>query len=274
MASSRTVHPAAILTLALLFAAGGTQADTIIEFDTIAGSFQVQLYDAAAPITVTNFLSHIQDEDYVNSFFHRSIPGFVLQGGGFRADLAANQAVTPLSLRSISGPAIRNEFDSLRSNVRGTIAMAKVGGDPNSATTQFFFNLNDNSENLDEQNGGFTVFGEVIDNGMDVVDRLAGRLQGAPVVEIWNGSTLWTGASGSNPYGEIPFVDYQVGNTLVRDNLAMVYSIDVVGQAQMQSISVARASAGRVAVNPALVPEPATLALLACGALAMLRRTS
>jgi peptidyl-prolyl cis-trans isomerase A (cyclophilin A) len=102
---------------------------------------------------------------YTNSVIHRSVPGFVIQGGGFTFDMA-----TPLNQVPAFAPVVNEpEF----ANVRGTIAMAKLGGDPNSATSQWFFNLADNTANLDGQNGGFTVFGEVVGNGMDVVDAIA-----------------------------------------------------------------------------------------------------
>jgi peptidyl-prolyl cis-trans isomerase A (cyclophilin A) len=129
------------------------------------GTFEVNLYDNATPATVANFLDYLNNGDYSGSVFHRSVPGFILQGGGFTFNMN-------LPLNSISaGPAVSNEPDF--SNVRGTIAMAKVQGDPNSATSQWFFNLANNSANLDNQNSGFTVFGEVVGNGMDVVDAIA-----------------------------------------------------------------------------------------------------
>lgn len=149
---------------AACFAAPAAQA-TIVEFQTAEGNFQVNLYDNATPVTVANFLEYVNNGDYTNAIFHRSVPGFVIQGGGFKYE-------TRLPLQGVpSRGAITNEPEF--ANLRGTIAMAKVGGDPNSATSQWFFNLANNTTILDGQNGGFTVFGEVMDNGMDVVDAIA-----------------------------------------------------------------------------------------------------
>jgi peptidyl-prolyl cis-trans isomerase A (cyclophilin A) len=145
-------------------------AATIVEFDTVMGPIQVNLYDQTTPKTVENFLAYVSAGDYSNSIFHRSIPGFVVQGGGF----IYNNSPT---LDSVSAnAAVINE--PVYSNVRGTIAMAKLEGNANSATNQFYFNLVDNntigdSLALDNQNGGFTVFGQVIGDGMAVVDAMA-----------------------------------------------------------------------------------------------------
>ena len=138
---------------------------TIVEFQTVMGTFEVNLYDNATPQTVANFLAYVNGLAYTNSIYHRSAPGFVVQGGGFTYN-----AALPLLDITANAPVVNEpEF----SNVRGTIAMAKLGGDPNSATNQWFFNLANNSANLDSQNSGFTVFGEVVGNGMDVVDAIA-----------------------------------------------------------------------------------------------------
>jgi cyclophilin family peptidyl-prolyl cis-trans isomerase len=139
--------------------------NTHIRFNTSAGPVDVELFDSTQPLTVANFLNYIDSGRFTNSIFHRLVKNFVLQGGGFTFDSSTHQlnAIT-------TDPAVLNEPG--RSNVRGTIAMAKVGNDPNSATSQFFFNLADNSANLDNQNGGFTVFGDVI-AGMDAIDSLA-----------------------------------------------------------------------------------------------------
>ena len=117
---------------------------TIVEFRTAEGTFQVNLYDNATPETVANFLNYVNNGRYTNSVFHRSAPGFVVQGGGFTYDLALPLNEVP------TFPAVVNE--PVYANVRGTIAMAKLGGDPDSATAQWFFNLGDNTANLDNQN--------------------------------------------------------------------------------------------------------------------------
>jgi peptidyl-prolyl cis-trans isomerase A (cyclophilin A) len=150
--------------VALWTISAGAQA-TIVEFQTAEGNFQVNLYDNATPETVANFLNYVNNGAYTSSIFHRSVPGFVIQGGGFTVNVAAGLDTIPVNAAVVNEP----EF----ANVRGTIAMAKLAGDPNSATSQWFFNLADNTANLDGQNGGFTVFGEVVGNGMDVVDAIA-----------------------------------------------------------------------------------------------------
>ena len=144
----------------------GISKATVVTMETTMGNINIELFDSVTPLTVTNFLNYVQDGDYVNSIVHRSVPGFIIQGGGFQYDADMD------SFSSVPADApIVNEFGL--SNVRGTLAMAKLGGDPDSATSQWFFNLVDNSANLDFQNGGFTVFGQVLGNGMDIVDAIA-----------------------------------------------------------------------------------------------------
>lgn len=134
--------------------------------------------DAGAPKTVENFINYVKDDDYINSIVHRSIPNFVIQGGGFTVE---NLAIEPIP----TDPSVVNEFSAERSNVRGTIAMAKLGSDPDSATSQWFFNLADNSANLDKQNGGFTVFGEVLnETNLATVDAIA-------ELPVFNGSNFF-----------------------------------------------------------------------------------
>lgn len=138
---------------------------TIVRLDTSLGTIDVNLYDQGTPETVANFLSYVSAGDYDGSIIHRSVDGFIIQGGGFGFD-----GTLPLNQIS-SGASVDNEPEY--SNVRGTIAMAKLAGNPNSATNQWFFNLGNNSANLDVQNGGFTVFGEVMTDDMDIVDAIA-----------------------------------------------------------------------------------------------------
>jgi peptidyl-prolyl cis-trans isomerase A (cyclophilin A) len=129
------------------------------------GTFEVNFYDNATPATVANFLAYVNSGAYNSSVIHRSVPGFIIQGGGFTYDMTLPLDDVPANAPVTNEP----EF----ANVRGTIAMAKLGGDPNSATSQWFFNLADNTANLDNQNGGFTVFGAVVGDGMDVIDAIA-----------------------------------------------------------------------------------------------------
>ncbi len=155
------------LVFILVGSRGATAASTtIVTVETVMGTFEMELLTDQAPLTVANFLNYLNRGDYDGTFFHRSEPGFVVQGGGFFFDEAAD---TVLGINT-DLPVI-NEFGV--SNTRGTVAMAKLGGDPDSATSQWFVNLADNSANLDAQNGGFTVFARVINDGMDVVDAIA-----------------------------------------------------------------------------------------------------
>lgn len=126
----------------------------------------VVLFDQAeqgAPSTVANLERYVESGRYDDTFFHRLVPNFVLQGGGFV--WPGNEQATSSSLAAVAtDAAVPNEFSAQRSNIRGTLAMAKLGNDPNSATSQWFFSLADNSANLDQQNGGFTVFGRARDS--------------------------------------------------------------------------------------------------------------
>lgn len=131
-----------------------------VKLQTTMGDIVIEMQNQAAPNTVKNFLQYVESGFYDGIIFHRVMPGFMIQTGGFNAQMQQKPANAP----------VRNEFKI--SNTRGTVAMAKLGGDPDSATCQFFISVADNSSNLDHQNGGFTVFGKVIE-GMDVVDKIA-----------------------------------------------------------------------------------------------------
>jgi len=144
-----------------------------------ASAFYLELFDRlhptspaatrTTPLTVANFLGYVNKGAYNGVIFHRLVKDFVLQGGGFaqpkRAGIKAPTAIK-------QGAKLTNEPGN--GNVRGTIAMAKLGGDPDSATNQWFINLADNRTNLDNQNGGFTAFGRVLGAGKTLIDVLSG----------------------------------------------------------------------------------------------------
>lgn len=157
---------AACFVVALVFLGLARAEATVVRFNSVLGNIDVRLYNTATPLTTANFLNYANGGDWVDTFIHRSVPGFVVQGGGFTFPTGATN---PLSVPQ--DPPVLNEPGI--SNLRGTIAMAKLGGDPNSATNQWFFSLEDNAEILDGQNGGFTVFGRVVSTGMTVVDAIA-----------------------------------------------------------------------------------------------------
>jgi peptidyl-prolyl cis-trans isomerase A (cyclophilin A) len=126
-------------------------------------AIEVNLFDTTTPATVANFLTYVNDGAYTNSIIHRAPADFVIQGGGFTFN-----GNWPLEALATNATVIN---EPVYSNVAGTIAMAKQANDKNSATNQWFFNLTDNSTNLDRQNGGFTAFGQVI-NGIEVLQQI------------------------------------------------------------------------------------------------------
>jgi len=155
--------------------------DTLARFETSEGDIDVELFESRAA-TVANFLSYVNNADfarnYDDSVFHRLDKDFVLQGGGFKFDDAGTTTATTFPPITDSAPVVNEPGIS---NTRGTIAMAKLGGDPDSATNEFFFNLEDNGgvppNGLDFQNGGFTVFGEVTAAGQQVIDQIEADFQ-------------------------------------------------------------------------------------------------
>ena len=130
------------------------------------------------------------------SFIHRSVAGFVVQGGGFTF---TNGIANPVP----TDPPVINEPGI--SNTRGTISMAKRSGDPNSATSQWFVNVGDNASQLDDQNGGFTVFGQVKGNGMEVIDAIN-------ALNIWNAGSSFT---------ELPLIDFDNTGSIMEEHLVM-----------------------------------------------------
>ena len=162
-----------------------------VRFVTSEGAFTLQLRPDVAPETVDNFLKYVEDGHYSETVFHRVIPGFMIQGGGFTENLTQKSTRDP----------IVNEASPTLPNLRGTIAMARTNA-PDSATSQFFINVADNDFlNAGVRGPGYAVFGKVTE-GMGVVDRIAGvettRMRGmadvpvAPVI-IQSVSLIQTG---------------------------------------------------------------------------------
>lgn len=177
----RVVAGVPILLAMLLLSPPARAENPVVRFETTVGSFDVELCEelstlclGVAPATVVNFLNYLDRGDYQNSILHRSqatptyLDDFVIQGGGFFLD-------TDDVIRKIpTDPPITNTFN--QSNKRGTVAMARTG-EVDSATNQWFVNLDDNGgtspNGLDFQNGGFTVFGVVIGDDMSTVDSIS-----------------------------------------------------------------------------------------------------
>ena len=149
----------------------------MIRFETSLGDFSIELFDKEAPESVANFTRYIDDGFFDGTIFHRIVPGFVIQGGGFTEDMTQKKTKPP----------VKNEADNGLKNKRGTLSMARTN-DINSATSQFFVNLKDN-DFLDHSRGnfGYAVFAKVSE-GMDVIDKIAavetGRKRGFDDVPV------------------------------------------------------------------------------------------
>ena len=152
------------LMVGFLMLTGSAHALQTVEIDTNRGKITLELDDQRAPVSVANFLKYVDEGFYDGTVFHRVIDNFMIQGGGFDAELKRKQ----------TGPAIKNEADNGLRNERGTIAMARTQV-VDSATSQFFINLKDNAfldhRNKSPQGFGYAVFGRVVE-GMDVVDQI------------------------------------------------------------------------------------------------------
>jgi peptidyl-prolyl cis-trans isomerase A (cyclophilin A) len=153
-----------VLCAAAVVPTGALAADPQVDVVTNLGKIRLELYPAKAPKTVENFLKYVKDGHYNGTIFHRVIPGFMIQGGGMTSNMTQKPTRAPVPIESKNG--LKNEV--------GSVAMARTS-DPNSATAQFFININ-NHAFLDYpgQDGyGYTVFGKVVE-GMDVVNKIAG----------------------------------------------------------------------------------------------------
>jgi cyclophilin family peptidyl-prolyl cis-trans isomerase len=133
----------------------------VVLLETSFGKIRIGLHQDKAPLTVKNFLTYVRGGHYDGTIWHRVIPGFMIQGGGFEEDMTERP----------TRPPVKNEAKNGLSNLRGTVAMARTN-DPNSATAQFFINVKDNlSLDFGVRGAGYTVFGEVLE-GMDVADKI------------------------------------------------------------------------------------------------------
>ncbi len=191
-----------------------------VRMTTVLGGIDIALYGDQKPITVTNFLRYVNEGRYfvtdpttaqqASSFVHRSVPGFVIQGGGFIATVNPSAPANLQPTSVLTYPPIQNEPGI--SNLRGTIAMAKTS-DPNSATSQWFINLANNTSLNDPGNsGGFTVFGRVVNNTMSVVDAIA-----AVPVRNFGGA-----------FSELPVMNYTSPNNVRPENTVRVTAIDII----------------------------------------------
>jgi len=194
-----------------------------VRLTTVLGTVDLALFGQQKPITVANFLNYVDQGRYfkidptngqlASSFVHRSVPGFVIQGGGFLGTVDPAHPSNLLVTQVLPFPAIQNEPGI--SNKRGTIAMAQAGSDANSATSQWFINLADNGgppHNLDIRNnnaGPYTVFGKVVNNSMNVVDAIA-------AVPRYNAGA---------PFDNIPLRNYTSPNPVTVSNLVSVPGI-------------------------------------------------
>ncbi|WP_420935072.1 peptidylprolyl isomerase [Alteromonas sp. A081] len=210
--------------LGLLMAS--TVQATVVEVRTVLGNVQINLFDEETPETVENFLDYVNSGAYANTVVHRLEPSFVAQSGGFVYNDAFPFDSVPTGTPVINEPVL--------SNVRGTIAMAKLASSPNSATSQWFINLSDNSANLDVQNGGFTVFGQVLGNGMEVLDAI----EDLPRFNLG-------GAATSIPLRDYTSADANNDVEVTGDNLVIITDVVVTD--------------GATVTNPDIVPVKNTL---------------
>jgi len=195
---------------ALLFAAGlllpagaiAGESAPRVQLTTSLGPIVVELYPDKAPQTVANFLQYANDGFFNGTIFHRVIDGFMIQGGGFTADMEQKETREP----------IRNEADNGLKNTTGTVAMARTG-DPHSATAQFFINVADNDfldHTAPEESGwGYAVFGKVVE-GMETVDKIRqtptatrGPFEGVPITPVVIEEAVVLGSGATNDESDI-----------------------------------------------------------------------
>jgi uncharacterized protein (TIGR03437 family) len=199
-----------LVVLAAVGASAQNVTGPLITIKTNFGDINVQLLPNDAPLNVANFLSYVNAGAYNNSFFHRSVQSgiYIVQGGGYQWTSSGPVAIP-------QNGAVQNEFKD--SNIRGTLAMALLSGQPNSATNEFFFNNQDNSAQLDSAaNGPFTVFGRVADQAsLQVMDQIA-------YLQTYDLTGL---GSAYSAFNQIPLQNYTAGSPLVLGNLVIINAI-------------------------------------------------
>jgi cyclophilin family peptidyl-prolyl cis-trans isomerase len=215
-----------------------------------AGTIDIQLTDSVTPLTVANFLNYVNSGRYNNTVIHRSEPGFVVQAGGYRNVTGFPHVTTDAAVANEYAQVFAADADG-KVNTRATVAMAKVGGDPNSATSEWFFNLADNSSNLDNQNGGFTTFGSVVGTGMTIVDAIAALPR--------DGSVPYGGSAFSN----LVIINWATANATYQANFtnsALISSVSVAGSQLLLSYAPGMAGTSEVTVTATSLANPADTA--------------
>lgn len=226
-----TQYPTTQRSIDLTTVFADSDVSAAVRMTTVLGAIDVALYGQQKPITVANFLSYVDQGRYfivdptngqlASSFFHRSVPGFIIQGGGFLGTVDPNNPNNAQATSVITFPAIQNEPGI--SNKRGTIAMAQFGSNANSATSQWFINLVDNT-GLDVRNnnaGPYTVFGRVVGNGMAIADAIAS-------VPRFNFGS---------PFNELPLRGYTSPNPIRVPNLISIPGISRISPLNFSAVS-------------------------------------
>jgi len=190
--------------------------DWQVRMTTSLGSFDVNLRNDAAPATVRNFLNYVVSGAYNQGMVHRSVPNFVIQGGGYQ--LIEDGEDFDIFVIPNTGT-VPGEFQL--PNLRGTMAMALVGGDPNSGTTQWFINVGDNPGLDNPANGPFTVFGEILPPGMTLVDSI----------------NALTRVNFSGAFNETPMVTFEQGRDVVFEDFVGIPSVTLLNPPQIISIT-------------------------------------
>ena len=213
----------------------GTAVRVSVRMATQTSTIDLALYDQQTPLTVANFLAYISAGRYANNIIHRSAPSFVIQGGGYYFVNNTTYDLVPTYAAVTNEPGI--------SNVRGTIAMAKAGGQVNSATSQWFINLANNASNLDAQNGGFTVFGRVLGTGMAVADAVA-------ALPYYDTTTLVPAL----PWDALPLTTASLARTnFVETNMAVIPALSYTVTSSSTTVVTASITSGVLTLTPSAV---------------------